>query len=71
MYQTNVGEKIKTPFIFSDFFRKSCRLCDNMEKYSTARQTTDDSIVRRVCFVCRITKDTHTRAHARTHVQYM
>jgi glycosylphosphatidylinositol transamidase (GPIT) subunit GPI8 len=62
MYHTNVAEKTKTHFIFSNFFRKSSRLCDNMEKYGTAREATDDSIIRRMCFACRITKDTHTRA---------
>jgi hypothetical protein len=28
-------------------FRKSCRLCDNVEKYGTAGQATDDNITRR------------------------
>jgi hypothetical protein len=45
--------------LWSIFFsRKSCRLWDNVEKYGTARQTTDDNIVRRtkVRFACRITE---------------
>ena len=30
------------------FSRKLCRLCDNVEKYGTAGQTTDDNIKRRM-----------------------
>jgi hypothetical protein len=30
------------------FFRKSCRLWDDMEKYGTARQVTEDNIIRRM-----------------------
>jgi len=34
MFQINVGEKINTHILFSvTFFRKSCRLWDNVEKY--------------------------------------
>jgi hypothetical protein len=40
--------------MFSDFSGKSCRLCDNVEKYGTAGQATDDNIVRRMRFACRI-----------------
>jgi hypothetical protein len=40
--------------------RKSCRLWDNVEKYGTARQTTDDIIIRRMCFACWINKATVT-----------
>jgi len=32
MFQTKVVEKIKTHFQFNNFFRKSCRLWDNVEK---------------------------------------
>jgi hypothetical protein len=36
------GENQNTHFMFSFFFfQKSCRLCDNVEKYDTARQATD------------------------------
>jgi hypothetical protein len=69
MYQIKVAEKIKTHFISSNFFpRKSCRLCDNMEKYGTARQATTDNIIRRMSFACRTTKDTHIHTYARAHV---
>jgi hypothetical protein len=39
----------KTHILFSEyfFFRKSCRFLDNVKKYGTARQATDDNIIRR------------------------
>ena len=55
-------ENENTKFIFNnDFPRKSCRLWNNVVKKGTARQTTDDSIIRRMRFACWITKtkDTH------------
>jgi hypothetical protein len=33
--------------MFNNFFRKSCHLWDNVEKYGRARQATDDNIIRR------------------------
>ena len=42
------------------FFRKSCRLWDNAEKYCTAGQATDNNIIRRKRIACRICKETHT-----------
>jgi hypothetical protein len=52
-----------TRFMFNISFRKSCRLWDNLEKYGTARQDTDDNIIRRMRFACWITKatDTHSK----------
>ena len=44
------------------FFRKSYRLSDNVEKYGTARQATDDNIIRRMRFACWITKATDTHS---------
>jgi len=44
MLQTKVVEKIQTHFKFIKFFQKPCHLWDNLEKYCTARQTTDDSV---------------------------
>ena len=32
-------------FMFSNFFRKSCRLCDNVENFCRAEQATDDNMV--------------------------
>jgi hypothetical protein len=64
MFQTKVVEKIKTHILCSlTFCRKLCRLWDNVEKYSTARQATDDNITRRMRFACWITKvtDIHSK----------
>jgi len=51
-------------FIPNNFFfsRKSCCLWDNVEKYCTARQATDDNITRRMRFACRVTKATNTHS---------
>jgi hypothetical protein len=44
MFQANVVEEIRTHILFLIlFFRKSCRVCDNVEKYCTAVQATDDN----------------------------
>jgi hypothetical protein len=55
-------ENQNTHFMFNNFFPKSCRLCDNVEKYGTARQATDDNIIRRMRFACWITKATETHS---------
>jgi hypothetical protein len=57
-------ENQNTHFMFNNFFpsRKSCRLWDNVGKYGTARQDTDDNIIRRMRFACRITKATDTHS---------
>ena len=47
-------EKIKTRFIYDNVFRKSCRLWNNVGKYCTAGQDTDDNIIRRMRFAFRI-----------------
>ena len=48
-------------FVFSNFFsRKSRLLWDNVEKYCTARQATDDYIIQRIPFAFWITKATDT-----------
>ena len=44
------------------FFRKSCLLWDNVEKYSITGQATDDHIIRRTRFTCCITKATKTHS---------
>jgi len=45
MFQTKVVEKIKTHISCSiTFFQESCRLRDNVEKYCTAEQATDDNM---------------------------
>jgi hypothetical protein len=57
-------ENQNTHFMFNNFFffRKSCRLWDNVEKYGTARQYTDGNIIRRMRFVCWTTKATDTNS---------
>ena len=50
MFQTKAVEKIKTHILCSvTFFRKSCRLSDNVEKYGKAIQATDDSMAHAHC----------------------
>jgi hypothetical protein len=63
MFQTNFVQKIETHILRPiQFSRKSCRLCDNVQKYCTARQVTDNNIIRRMRFACLVTKaaDTHS-----------
>jgi hypothetical protein len=49
-------------FIVNNFLPKSCRLWHNVEKYGTARQATDDNIIRRMRIACQITKATDTHS---------
>lgn len=46
MFQKNVVEDIKIHMLCSFFSRTSCRLCDNVIRYSRAKQAADDSIMR-------------------------
>jgi hypothetical protein len=49
MFQIEVIEKTKTRILCSiTFFRKSCHLRDNVEKYGSARQATNDNTIRRM-----------------------
>ena len=59
MFETK-EEKIKT---HTFFFRKPCRLGDNVEKYDRVRQTTYGNIKERSHFLYRINK---TRMHKHT-----
>jgi hypothetical protein len=53
-------EKQNTHFMYSIFlFRKSFLLWDNVEKYCTAGQATDDNMIWRTLFACWITKATN------------
>ena len=58
-------EKIKTHFMFNNFFRKSC-LWD-VEKYDGAGGATNDVKIWRIILACWINKATCTYAHAQTH----
>jgi len=52
MFQTKVVEKIKTHILCSvTFFRKECRLLDNVEQYCTAGQATDDNMAHAHCML--------------------
>ena len=54
-------EKVKTHILHSiTFFPTVAPFLDNAEKQGTARQATDDNIIRRVPFACWITKATDT-----------
>jgi hypothetical protein len=52
MFQMKVAEKIKTHILYSTAFsRKSCNLWDNVEKYGTDGQATDDNMARAHCML--------------------
>ena len=57
----NIVQKINTHNP-NNFLWKLCFLWDNVEKYGTARQATDDNIIRRMRFACWITKGTETHS---------
>jgi hypothetical protein len=65
--QTTDVQEIKTHFIFNNGFPKKKRLLsDKVEKYCINRQATDDNIMWRMRFACRI-----TRARIQIHTQNM
>jgi hypothetical protein len=71
MFGTKVVDEIKTHILCSvTFSRKSCRLKANMEEYSTARQATDDNIIRRMRVACWVTKATDTHSEYVTHIAF-
>jgi len=53
MFQTTVVEKIKTHILCSKtfFFRKSCLLWDNVQKYCRAGQATDNNMAYAHCML--------------------
>jgi len=67
MFQTNAVEKIRAQILcaMTFFFRKSCRLLDNVEKYR-AEQATDDYDARTLHAGC-LRLQTHTHTHTHTH----
>jgi hypothetical protein len=65
-FQTKFVEKIKTHILCSvTFFRKSCRLWDNIEKCGGARQA---AATRRMRVARWISKDTRVQVHLRARV---
>ena len=58
-FHTNVADEIKTDILCSiTFFWKLCHSWDNVEKYGTSREVTDDNITRRMYTACSITQAT-------------
>ena len=47
----NLVSNQNTHVMFKNFFFKSCRLWDNVEKYSRAGQITDDNMAYAYCMV--------------------
>jgi hypothetical protein len=57
-YQIKICWEYQTSFLLNILFCKLCRYWDNVEKYGTARQTTDDNIVRCMRVACWILENT-------------
>jgi hypothetical protein len=72
MFQIKVVQRIKTHFVFNNRppppHGKLCPVWDSVEKHGTARQVTDDNIIRRMRCACWITK---ARIYTHTHTQYL
>jgi len=52
MFQVKFVEEVRTNISFSiTFFRKSCRLWDNVVKYRRTKQTTDDNMAHAHCML--------------------
>jgi hypothetical protein len=72
-------ENQNTNFVFSNLFRKSCRLLGNVEKYGGAREPKHDNTIWRMCVLCythaqtctrpRAQSPSHARPHARVHTE--
>jgi hypothetical protein len=63
--------KSKTHVLRSiSFLPKSCRLRDNVEKYSRACLATDCSIIRRLCITCLINSGTYIQSEYATILAY-
>ena len=62
MLQIEVVERKSehTFYVLWLFFRKSCRLFDNVKKYSGAREARDDNIIRRRYTTDNYDKNTNT-----------
>ena len=61
-----------THLMFSNFyFRKSCHLWDNVDKFWTARQNTDDDVTRRMRIICWVPKATDTHSEYVTLIVFL
>ena len=67
MFQTKVVEKIKTHFMFNNFFSSENRaVCEIMWENTAQRDRTHVTIWR-MCIACWIPKATYTHTHTHTH----
>jgi hypothetical protein len=71
MFQTKFVEKIKTRLIFSNFFPENCALYEIMCKNMVQPDWSHYSIIRRMRFVCWITKATHTHTICSTYCFFL
>ena len=70
MFHTKAVEEIKIDILCSIiFFRKSCPLWGNVEKYGGASEDTNDVTMWRIRVACWISKATCTHARVHTHTQ--
>jgi hypothetical protein len=60
VFQKKIVEEIKTHFAFSNVFRKSCVLWDNVEKF--CRFGRPQMTIWRVCILCRVPKAKNTHS---------
>jgi hypothetical protein len=65
MFQTKVVQKSKHILCTITFFRKLCRLWDNVERYGTGGQNTDEKNNTVHGFACWINKATNTHSEYR------
>jgi len=71
MFQKIVVEKVKIHVEWSvTFFRKSCPLWDNVEKYGRARQTTNNNIKRCINLTCWVNNATDTHSEYVIHTAF-
>jgi hypothetical protein len=69
-YRENQNSHILCPIIF--FFRKSCRLCNNMENIVEAGGPQMTIWRTRIeCWITEVYTHTHTHTHTLTHLQYV
>jgi hypothetical protein len=70
MFKINFAEEIETHIYSSvTFSRKSCRLGDNVEKGAGDRETANDNMAPRACWISKVTRaQAHARAHTKKYV---
>jgi hypothetical protein len=63
-------ENENTHFTHNNFFRKACRLWDNVERYREARGTVNEVTIWRIPAADWISKATYTHGHAHGHAPW-